>query len=379
MSPNQDLFMDFPATSKAEWLAKITKDLKGREISELTWQLPDLVVPPFAHADDLDTLPAPLSAEANAWTIGEDINVVGTDWAAANTLALEGLMGGVAAPRFIADAYPNAAELAVLLKDIELDYIELHFKERSGQTSPLDFLKNIYDFAQKQGKNTAILRGVVYFDPTAAALSPTDLKALSDWTEHHLPAFIYTVVAGEAHFEGSERVVAELTATVEKAQQQLVLWQEAGVSLATIAPKTSLNMAVGVSYFIEIAKLRALKLLWGNVLTSFGHGPILPRVHAFVGVETQVEDPHTNKIRQTTQAMSAVVAGVTALFVAPSDALHNAQGSRQSRRIARNVQHLLQMESYLDKVADVAAGSYYLETLTEKISETVWEKANFTA
>ena len=82
---------------------------------------------------------------------------------------------------------------------------------------------------------------------------------------------------------------------------------------------------------------------------------------------------HTNKIRATTQAMSAVLGSVDMLTIAPSDAL-NAESSDFSRRIARNVQHLLQMESYLDKVADPAAGSFYIEKLTNQIAEAVWEK-----
>jgi methylmalonyl-CoA mutase len=108
--------------------------------------------------------------------------------------------------------------------------------------------------------------------------------------------------------------------------------------------------------------------LWGNVLKAYDVTPSVPSIHARVSKDSFVEDAHKNKIRVTTQAMSAVLAGVESLTIDPTE------DSDFGKRISRNVQHLLQLESYLDRVADPAAGSYYIEQLTNQIAEAVWQR-----
>ena len=126
------------------------------------------------------------------------------------------------------------------------------------------------------------------------------------------------------------------------------------------------TVQIGSSYFVEIAKLRAFKLLWGNVLTAYNAVPTLPRLFATTSPLKANDDVNIHKIQATTQAMSAVMAGIETLTVAPSEP------NDFGRRIARNVQHLLSLESYLDRVADPAAGSYYIEKLTEQLAEAAW-------
>ena len=104
---NQNLFSEFAPVSKAEWLARIEKDLKGRPISELTWELPPLSIDPFAHADDFSELPESLAhTTSNIWDIGEDIEIINSDFKVANKQALIALMGGANAINFILDNYP---------------------------------------------------------------------------------------------------------------------------------------------------------------------------------------------------------------------------------------------------------------------------------
>ena len=188
-------------------------------------------------------------------------------------------------------------------------------------------------------------------------------------------------IDGGQFFKGSENVVEELTQTLLAANDYINLLKNNDLNIENINDFIKFNFNIGISYFIEIAKLRAFKLLWANVLdaqgfnnpSNSGSKNLAPTIHAYISPETQVEDVHTNKIRATTQAMSAVLGGVNMLTIAPSDAL-SAESSDFSRRIARNVQHLLQMESYLDKVADPAAGSFYIEKLTNQIAEAVWQQ-----
>ena len=380
---NQNLFSEFAPVSKADWLARIEKDLKGRPLSELTWELHSLSIDPFVHADDFAELPESLANKmSNNWEIGEDIEIINNDFKAANKQTLTALMGGANAITFIFDNYPSENQLITLIENIELEFISIHFTEKTNTANPLDFLKTLHLTVINKGKNAQILRGSVAFNPFSEKLKSVDEGIeLIEWTNQNLPQFKVISIDTMQFFKGSENVVEELTQALLNANNCINMLKNNGLNIENINHFIKFNFNIGISYFIEIAKLRAFKLLWANVLNAHGinastHSDLknlAPTIHAYISSETQVEDVHTNKIRATTQAMSAVLGGVDMLTIAPSDAL-NAESSDFSRRIARNVQHLLQMESYLDKVADPAAGSFYIEKLTNQIAEAVWEK-----
>ena len=368
--PNQNLFSEFAPTSKAEWLARIEKDLKGRPISDLTWELPNLKISPFAHKDDiLETLEPIVQHANNSWEICENVPIQLSDYKSANKGALTALMGGANSLEFYTESYPTENQLVELLKDIELDYISVYFNVSSEMANFIDFLKIFEKIAIEKGKNQALLRGGVI-----ANISQLDnIVELVSWAENHLPLFKILSVDGGQYFKGSDNVVEELFNTLKKAQLCISTLIEKGVNIENVKSSFVFNIEIGISYFIEIAKLRAFKLLWGNLLEAYDCPPSVPSIRAFTSATTQVEDVHTNKIRVTTQAMSAVLGGVDSLCIAPSDDIKQSS-SDFSRRIARNVQNLLQMESYLDRVNDPSAGSYYIESLTQQIAEAVWER-----
>ena len=380
---NQNLFSEFAPVSKANWLARIEKDLKGRPISELTWELHSLSIDPFVHADDFAELPESLAHKTtNTWEIGEDIHIIDNDFKTANKQALIALMGGANAINFIVDNYPSENQLLTLIENIELDFISIHFTEKTNGANPLDFLKTLHSTAINQGKSPQILRGSVSFNPFSERLKFVDEGVeLLQWTSQNLPQFKVLSIHAKQSFKGSENVVEELADILFNAHGCIYVLAISGFNIENINHFIKFNFTIGISYFIEIAKLRAFKLLWANVLDAHGFNTsthsdsknLAPTIHAFISPKTQVEDVHTNKIRATTQAMSAVLGDVDMLTIAPSDALIS-ESSDFSRRIARNVQHLLQMESYLDRVADPAAGSFYIEKLTNQIAEAVWQR-----
>jgi methylmalonyl-CoA mutase len=130
------------------------------------------------------------------------------------------------------------------------------------------------------------------------------------------------------------------------------------------------SISVDKSYFINIAKIRALKLLYLNLMKAYHiENEALAPIEANFASLSFDENVNTNMIRATTMALSAVSGGVARLNVLPADP----KNTPFTRRIARNVQHLLKMESYLDKVADPSAGSYYIEQLTEMIATKTWD------
>ena len=375
----QNLFAEFSTTSKADWLKRIEKDLKGRPISELMWEIPNISIDPFAHADDFkESYPAITSKAGNEWLICENIDVQDKDFKKANHKALAFLMGGANALNFMVSDYPSESQLDVLLENIELGYISIYFNETTQKISPLTFLKTFKKVADKKNENAtseaSILRGGILYDPFADGRY--DVKAVMDvieWAHMNLPEFKVLTLNASRFFKGSESVVEELANALVAANIYIKKLQERELDIAHFSKKIMFRFGIGVSYFIEIAKLRAFKLLWGNVLQAYDLEAETPFLWAFISSATQAENVHTNKIRATTQAMSAVMGGIDVLSIDPSDAIEG-ESSDLSYRIARNVQHLLQMESYMDKVADPAAGSYYIEKLTDDLAEAVWEK-----
>ena len=364
-TPNQNLFAEFSPISKAQWLAKIEKDLKGSPLSDLDWtEIPPLSIKPFLHADDFDEQPEPIlgSQAANTWAIGEDIEVA--DFGAANKQTLAVLMAGVNAPRFVFDAFPTANQFLKLLENIELDYISTHFQAKNNNSSLLCFLK---DFKNIVGEKAVTLKGAVHYDPISdGQYEIKSVVELIDWASNNLPLFAVITVNAERFYQNTEGVVLELSNALIAGENYLKQLIDNGLSIGKIQNSIAFRFQIGSSYFVEIAKLRAFKLLWGNVLTAYNAVPTLPRLFATTSPLKANDDVNIHKIQATTQAMSAVMAGIETLTVAPSEP------SDFGRRIARNVQHLLSLESYLDRVADPAAGSYYIEKLTEQLAEAAW-------
>jgi methylmalonyl-CoA mutase len=372
----QNLFQEFEATTKAQWLARVERDLKGKQPSELNFDLPHLIISPFAHADDHageHFEPIIGKVEGNSWAIGENIDINNDNFKEANQKALTALMGGANALFFNFNAYPIDNQLNTLLENIEFEYIESHFYIRSKEDNLLSFLEKLKKIIFKKEKNAKI-----WSTATSRTLSglrgsvSTDSKEVTIdvllWIKENLPLFKIINIDGSVFHKGSEQVVQELTEILLAGEKQLNYLKNNELNIDLFKNNIQFNVTIGISYFIEIAKIRALKLLWGNVLKAYEVAPILPNIQAKVSKQSFVEDAHKNKISVTTQAMTAVLAGVESLTIDPTE------DSDFGKRISRNVQHLLQLESYLDRVADPSAGSYYIEQLTNQIAEKVWQR-----
>jgi methylmalonyl-CoA mutase len=150
---------------------------------------------------------------------------------------------------------------------------------------------------------------------------------------------------------------------------------ERGLSAEQAAGILQFSIPVGKSYFLEIAKIRAFRLLWLNILKAWDVPLDYPVTEARFQAESYTDELYSNMIRATTMAMSAVLGGADRLTVVPYDAGREEQAAYPQafgRRIARNVQHLLKMESSFSEIPDPAAGSYYIEKLTQQLAERAW-------
>ncbi len=369
-----DLFSEFPPISKADWLRQIAKDLKERPLAELEWQMHNgLVVSPFVHADDFPVLPTPLSATPNHWEICEDLLV--TDCVLANRQALVALEGGAEGLCFWLDQPLEAPDFARMLDGVHLDYIGLHFAGKAVADNPGMVLVNLETLVKQRGISTTQLRGSLVYDPVPVS-KIVDWRYLADLLEYVREKFPqFKVIQVSNQKQDPEVLHTDLTVLLRNANTYLQKISERGLPLNEVVAAMQFSIPIGKSYFVEIARLRAFKLLWFNVLRAWNVPIQAPFIVARFEPDAYSDDLYANMIRATTMAMSAVQGGASRLTVLPYDAGREAQASYPQafgRRIARNVQHLLKMESSLDEVADPAAGSYYIETLTRQIAEQAW-------
>lgn len=377
MDTKENLFKEFAGVSKEEWLAKAEKDLRGKPLSDLEWQLEeDLSVAPFYHPDDMDETLAPIwqGRTQNQWELGELIEV--NDLSGANTALRDGLEGGAEAPLLILHHEPGEDELDQLFEGVELSYISTHFTQYYPGKQPDLLLRQFYEWAKKREHNPGKPAGSIDYDPILDWNDPPfdTLAETMNFAREHLPRWRVLQINGMRFHAGPEGAVQELALIIAKGSEYLARLGERGIEPARANEQLQFTVALSTSYFVEIAKLRALRLLWNNVLNAYGASPTGACIVAHLAEETQEGDPNTNMIKAGTQAMSAVIGGANRLYVRPADFSINRPSSAFTRRIARNVQHLLRMESHLDRVVDPAAGSYYIEKLTEKLAERAWTK-----
>ena len=367
-------FSEFSEVTKSAWLAKIEKDLKGKPLADLQFHLEeDIRLEPFYHPDDFSELYEPLAGKTG-WQIGEYIET--SDIKIANQQALEALNGGANTLLFELRHELGEAELAQLLAGIELEYLHTNFGQYFPGKRPALLLERFYNFVKSSGKNPQNIAGSIDFDAILDWSNPPfdDLAKAVQFCHREMPNFRVVEVDARRLHSGVERTSQELAYTIAKGNEYLAQLSERGIHPGVANQYLQFAVAISTSYFVEIAKIRALKILWANVLEAHGVKAQVPFIEVHFAPESQDNNPNTNIIRAATQALSAVVGGADRLYILPANAALGEASTSFTRRIARNVQHLLQLESHLDKVSDAAAGSYYIEKLTDALAEKAWAK-----
>lgn len=379
----EKLFSEFPPVSTQQWEEVILKDLKGADYEKkLIWKTPEgFNVRPYYRAENLKNLQLVHSAKTdNNWLVRQDFDAR-ENVAEANSAALDVLQKGVDALGF--RLHKNGIgeqDFDTLLQGIVLPAVEINFTGACcSSLSLLNLLKKKAGTAQD-------IRGAIDFDPLrrltlhgafcdSEKASFEQLKAVVEGAKS-LPHFRTVGVGAYIFKNAGATIVQELAFGLAMGSEYLHRLTEAGVGADDAAQKIKFTFGVGASYFMEMAKFRAARVLWANIVTAFGaksERATTLQTHAVTASWNQtVYDPNVNMLRATTEAMSAALAGVDSLEVLPFDKPVR-RPSPFSNRIARNVQIILKEESYFDRVADPAAGSYYIESLTSAIAEEAWK------
>ena len=372
------MFETFKKPDQSDWIRQVTKELGDKPLESIYWQLnDDLSIAPLFTLEDLAETTAPISRRepGNSWEIGEAF--LFTDPATSNREALEGLSGGAEALLFQFRRQPKADDLNGLFKDIELAYISTHFDLSFPGKDPAACYRTVREWLSANGKAGKGIRGSIDFDPLLDWSEPPLEEAAGLIKRAHAeePGISVLQVNARIFHTGTAGLPRELALTVAKGLEYMARLTDLGLSPETVNAQMQFSIAVGTSYFGEIAKIRALRLLWGRILENYSLDPsLMPPVVAHFSLESLEEDPLQNMIRAATQAMSAVIGGVDRLYIPPANAGVPEPPTPFTRRVARNVHHILKMESFLDRVADPGAGSYYIEKLTDTLAESAWSQ-----
>ncbi len=395
ITKREKLFTEFPPVPTEKWEEVITADLKGADYErKLVWRTGEgFNVRPYYRAENLEGIRF-LGSQAgefpfvrgtrthNRWHVHQTVEVKSPR--EANAEALKLLNSGVDSLGFsIVKEGFTAADLDELLREISIPAVELTFcGVQTGNVAGL-----MLDKLEKEGL-TADAHVAFCIDPLVKGLSQkgdfcspngekcfAKIVSLIERTREYKHIRIVTVSAGIFSNAGST-IVEELAFALAAGNDYLSRLTDAGVDAETAARKLRFSFSVTSNYFMEIAKFRAARMLWANIVKEYNPAKNCAckmMIHARTADWNQtVYDPYVNMLRGTTEAMSATIAGVHSLEVTPFDAAFEAP-TEFSKRIARNVELLLKNESHFDQVVDPAGGSYYVENLTQSIATEAWK------
>lgn len=274
-------------------------------------------------------------------------------------------------------------DLQQAFRDIDLARIPIF--THAGAVS-LPFLALIVAYLKERGVSPERLHGCLGMDPLGVLATEGKLAydiemcydvmaAVTDWSSVHCPNLQTVIVAGHPYHDGGGSAVDELAFALAAGVEYLRALQNRGTAVNEAAPKMLFSFSIGTNMFMEIAKLRAARLLWSDIVNAFGGNETAQKmnIHARSSSWTKtVYDPYVNMLRGTAEAFAAAVGGVDSMHVSPFDEPIQPSTSF-SRRIARNTQLILQQEAHLSRQTDPAGGSWYVEWLTDKLAQKTWQ------
>jgi methylmalonyl-CoA mutase len=365
----EHLLDEFPPVSTQLWEDVIHKDLKGADYAKkLAWQTPEgITVKPYYRQEDVASLhidqapgsfPYLRSARTTGdWRIREEIEADEPE--KANRDAQSSLAAGAEEISFLRVEARNASDLGMLL--VNLQTVPLHFA-KADETLIALLCERLRNKAESQHISTG--------------LNPLANPEFAANVVQSAPAgLVPFTINGEHLEEAGANTVQEMAFTLAEGIDFLTEMDARGVEIDRAAASVGFSFSIGASYFFQIAKFRAFRMLWAKAVESFGGNCEAARARMYARTSLwnkTIYDPHVNVLRATTEAMSAILGGVNSVCVAPFDQCYKTP-DEGSRRLARNTQIMLKHEAFLAQVVDPGAGSYYLETITDSIAREAWK------
>jgi methylmalonyl-CoA mutase len=360
LKTTNSLFSEFESVSSKQWKQQIQYELKGADYNEtLVWESPEgIKVKPFYHADEFESK-FNLNAPENAFEILQRIFV--HDVKKSNERALDTLNRGAESIRFTVEN--DTISISDLMQNLPLEkatyYFYLPFLS-------IDFATKLSEFSTK---NKAKL--VIQIDPIG------QLTKDGNWFENldndfekintiaSSSAINYLTISSGIYQNAGANMVQQLAYTLAHINEYFN-------RISAIKHPITIEVAVGTNYFFEIAKLRALRLLFSMLAKEYHHNFDCNIFVTPTRRNKTIYDYNVNMLRTTTECMSAILGGANAISNLPYDALYH-KDNEFGDRISRNQLLVLKHESYFDKVSNPADGAYFIENLTQQLAEKALE------
>ena len=385
------LFDQFAPVSPEEWRAKAEVDLKGADFDKkMVWRTNEgFNVQPLYRGVDIENFKTTESLPGEyPFVRGNKLN---NDWRARQNVVVEDVKEANAKLRDLLGKGINSfglkltegadTDLRTLLNGIDLKKIEINLS--ACPKCSLTLVKGLVALIKEAGAEQEF-EGSVSFDPFKRMLKHGvpfggDVVAMaSELLKEAADVKGLRVLSVDADMlnNAGAYIYQELGYALAWGNEWLALLTDAGFNADEVASRIKFNMGISTIYFMELAKFRAARMLWAQIVKQYN-----PQCDCACKMKVNAEtthfnltvfDSYVNLLRTQTEAMSAALAGVDSIVVTPFDAPYK-KSDDFSERIARNQQILLKEESHLDKVVDPAGGSYYIETLTMSLAQESWK------
>jgi methylmalonyl-CoA mutase len=355
---NDLLFNEFTPVTSKQWKQKIQYDLDGADYNKtLIWKTnEDISVKPFYHSDDLTELTESSNTKASQWKVCQSIYV--TDVNKSNLKAIKFIKNGADSIKFI---IPNpSVSLEDLLKNIEACAIHLEFQ----------FLSETYIVIPAKA-------GIHFHTDIIGNLAKNGnwFHNLND-DFNSFDAIVKTTntfsVDASLYQNAGANMVQQLAYALAHANEYLNYLDTVIASGAKQSAQCIFNISIGSNYFFEIAKLRALRILWKTLALQYQFNPDCHIYATPTKRNKTLYDYNTNMLRTTTECMSAILGGADTISNLAYDSIY-LKTNEFSARMARNQLLVLKHESYFDKVDNPVDGAYYIETITNQLAEKALE------
>jgi methylmalonyl-CoA mutase len=390
---HEHLFAEFSPSTRDEWVEATIKSLKGKPFEKvISKTVEGFDLQPMYRAEDIaniehkDSLPGhfpyirgtkPDGYRSERWHIAQNISI--SDPKVFNEALKHDLERGQTAIYIDNNfQFESIENMKVAFADIDLLQYPIFLQADRDAVGIYRFLK-----AYLQDEYMEDISGCIGYDPIHqlaqnGEVSGTTIEATADYIErfgHISPKLDMIAVRTNIYHDAGANAVQELAIAMATGVTYISEMLERGLDIDSITQKMRFFLSVGENFFMEIAKLRAIKMMWAQIVREFGGDAESQKIklHASTGTRNKTQlDAHVNMLRVTTEAMAGAIGGVDSMTVAPFDTSFS-EPDDFSRRIARNIQLILQEEVNLTDVIDPAGGSWYVEHLTNQLAQSAWE------
>ena len=242
-----------------------------------------------------------------------------------------------------------------LLNQIDWPYCSISFRANSNHS----ISESLSKYIQEKQYDSSVLTGTIFWDD---AIEKNNLSGFDLFTLNKFQCFGLIIL--------QSTTVKEISDALIKGMHLLDRLTQNGIAIATAIQKIAFSLPVSVNFFIEIAKLKALRMLWFQIARAYGQERYQPsnlHIHTRSEVWRKLEyQPNANMLKSTTASLAAVLGGCNSLTVYAED------DSLMMNRIARNISSVMREESYIDKVADATSGAYAIEQMVDEIAKASW-------